>query len=150
VLGPPAPKAELQWVDVRDLCPWIVDLAERDQPGIYNAAGPATPVTWEQVLSALAERAGKPAKIRWATKDVLAKTGIKLPLVRPPFFKGADSLHFDSAAGQAAGLRFRSLDDTAAATSAWWRAQSDERRAKPSGWPTEAQEQEALKLLSAG
>jgi hypothetical protein len=80
----------------------------------------------------------------------MAKTGIKLPLVRPPFFKGADSLHFDSAAAQAAGLRFRSLDDTAAATSAWWRAQPDERRAKARGWPTEAQEQEALKLLSAG
>jgi 2'-hydroxyisoflavone reductase len=150
VLGPPNPKAELQWVDVRDLCPWIVDLAERDQPGIFNAAGPATPVMWEQVLTALAERGGKPATIRWATNDVMAKTGIKLPLVRPPFFKGADSLHFDSAAAQAAGLRFRSLDDTAAATSAWWRAQPDERRAKARGWPTEAQEQEALKLLSAG
>jgi 2'-hydroxyisoflavone reductase len=45
VLGPPTPKAELQWVDVRDLCPWIVDLAERDQAGIFNAAGPAAPVT---------------------------------------------------------------------------------------------------------
>ena len=150
VLGPPTPTAELQWVDVRDLCPWIVDLAERNQPGIYNAAGPASPVTWEQVLSALAARAGKPANIRWATNDVMQKTGIKLPLVRAPFFKGADSLHFDSAAAQAAGLRFRSLDDTAAATSAWWRAQPDERRAKPWGWPTEAQEQEALKLLPAG
>jgi len=150
VLGPPTPKAELQWIDVRDLCPWIVDLAERDQPGIYNAAGPATPMTWEQVLPALAKGAAQPAKIRWATNEIMDKTGIKLPLVRAPFFKGADSLHFDSTAGHAAGLQFRSLADTAAATSAWWRAQPEERRAKPRGWPTEAQEQEALKLLSGG
>ncbi len=150
VLGPPSPKAELQWIDVRDLCPWIVHLAERDQPGIYNAAGPATPMTWEQVLAALAANSAQPTNIRWATHEVMTRTGIKLPLVRPPFFKGADSLHFDSAAGQAAGLRFRSLADTAAATSAWWRAQPEERRAKPWGWPTEAQEQEALRLLPAG
>jgi 2'-hydroxyisoflavone reductase len=127
-----------------------VDLAERDQPGIYNAAGPDTPTTWEQVLLALGKGAAQPAKIRWATTEVMAKTGIKLPLVRPPFFKGADSLHFDSAAGRAAGLRFRPLADTAAATSAWWRAQPEERRAKPRGWLTEAQEKEALELLSAG
>jgi 2'-hydroxyisoflavone reductase len=150
VLGPPTPKAELQWIDVRDLCPWIVDLAERGQPGIYNAAGPATPATWEQVLQELGKGSTQPAKVRWATNEVMDKTGIKLPLVRQPYFKGADSLHFDSAAGQAAGLRFRPLADTAAATSAWWRAQPEERRAKPWGWPTEAQEQEALKLLSAG
>jgi 2'-hydroxyisoflavone reductase len=150
VLGPPAPKAELQWIDVRDLCPWVVRLAERDQPGIYNAAGPAAPMSWEQILTELARGSAQLAKIRWATNEVIAKTGIKLPLVRPPFFKGADSLHFDSAAAQAAGLRFRSLADTAGATSAWWRAQPEERRAKPRGWPTEAQEQEALRLLSAG
>jgi 2'-hydroxyisoflavone reductase len=150
VLGPPAPKAELQWIDVRDLCPWIVQLAERDQPGIYNAAGPATPMTWEQILTELAKGSAQPAQIRWATSEVIAKTGIKLPLVRQPFFKGADSLHFDSTAALAAGLRFRSLADTAAATSAWWRALPEERRAKPWGWPTEAQEQEALRLLSAG
>lgn len=45
VLGPPDAKSELQWVNVRDLCPWIVTLAERNVSGIFNAAGPATAVT---------------------------------------------------------------------------------------------------------
>lgn len=150
VLGPPNAAAELQWIDVRDLCPWIVELAERDQAGIYNAAGPATPATWEQVLQELAKGSTQPVKMRWATTAILDKTGIKLPLVRAPFFKGADSLHFDSGAAEAAGLRFRSLADTAAATRAWWRAQPEERRAKPKSWPTEVQEQETLKLLAGG
>ena len=150
VLGPPHPKAGLQWIDVRDLCPWIVQLAERDLPGIFNAAGPATPMTWEQVLSALSTRAGQPAQVRWATNEVMSKSGITLPLARPASFRGTESLRFDNAAAQAAGLQFRSLDDTAAATSAWWRAQPEARRAKPEGWPTEAQEQEALRLLRSG
>lgn len=150
VLGPPAPGAELQWIDVRDLYPWIVDLAERAQPAIFNAAGPAMPVTWKQVLSTLAQGATQPTDIRWATDEVMSKTGIKLPLVRPPFFNTADSLHFDSTVAHSAGLQFRSLVDTASATSTWWRAQPEERRANPRGWPTEAQEKEALQLLSAG
>jgi 2'-hydroxyisoflavone reductase len=148
VLGPPDPKVELQWVDVRDLCPWIVDLAERGRHGIYNAAGPAVAVTWEQALQELAKQSSQPVQFRWATTEVLQKTGIKLPLVRDPYFKGIDSPHFVSAAGQAAGLHYRPLADTAAATLAWWRSQPDERRAKPYGWPTPEQEKEALRLLS--
>jgi 2'-hydroxyisoflavone reductase len=147
VLGPPHPQAGLQWIDVRDLCPWIVQLAERDQPGIFNAAGPAKPITWEQVLSALSARAAQPAQIRWATNEVMRKAGITLPLARPPSFAGTDALRFDNTAAQAAGLRFRPLVDTAAAISAWWRAQPEARRANPEGWPTAAQEQEALRLL---
>lgn len=148
ILGPPVPGAELQWVDARDLCPWIIDLAERDLPGIFNAAGPSTPATWEQVLAELGKSAAQPPKVRWATTGVLDRAGIKLPLVRAPFFKGVDSVHFDSAAAQAAGLRYRPLADTAAATLAWWRAEPEARRAAAKGWPTAEQEQAALKLLA--
>jgi 2'-hydroxyisoflavone reductase len=148
VLGPPDPRVELQWVDVRDLCPWIVDLAERNQAGIFNAAGPATPAAWEQVLQELARLSSQPVQFRWATTEVMQQTGIRLPLVRPSFFKGNEPPHFVGAAAQAAGLQYRPLADTAAATLAWWRAQPAERRAKAEGWPTPEQEKEALRLLA--
>lgn len=150
VLGPPSPSAELQWVDARDLCPWIVDLVERDRPGIFNAAGPAQPTNWERILRELAQGAAAPAEIRWSTHDVLAKVGVQLPLVRAPLPGAADSQHVDSSAAQAAGLSFRPLADTAAATRAWWATQPAEERASPRGWPTPEQERAALKLLSAG
>lgn len=149
MLGPPDPKAELQWIDVRDLCPWIVDLAERDQSGIYNAAGPATPASWEQVLQELARLSSTPVQIRWATPEVMRQTGIRLPFVGSELFKGRDSLHFSSTAAQAAGLHYRPLADTAAATLAWWRSQPDERRSKAEGWPAPELEQEALRLLAS-
>lgn len=56
-------------------------------------------------------------------------------------------MRFDGSAAQSAGLAYRPLADTAAATLAWWRAQPEERRARAEGWPTPAQEAQALGLL---
>lgn len=147
VLAPPGLGIELQWVDVRDLCPWIVALAERDQPGIYNAAGPDKPVTWGTALQALAGLASQAVEFKPATAEALAKAGIALPLVRPANLKGGGSVHFDGSAARSAGLVHRPLADTATATLAWWRAQPEARRAAAEGWPTPAQEAQALALL---
>jgi len=149
VLGPPDPQAVLQFVDVRDLCPWIVDLAERDLAGVYNAAGPAEPVTWEQVLRELARLSPQPVQFRWSTPEVLRETEIQLPLVRSAILAGSEPAYFVSAAAQAAGLRYRPLAETAAATLAWWRSLPAERQAAARRWPTPEQELEALRLLAA-
>jgi 2'-hydroxyisoflavone reductase len=144
VLGPPDPKREFQWIDVRDLCPWVVDLAEQDRPGVFNAAGPATPMNWEQVLQELARNAAQPVTVRWPTPAMLEAAKIRLPFgstLRPSF-------HVASEAAQAAGLRFRSLADSAAATLAWWNSLPPERRANAEGWPTREQEQQVLRLLA--
>ncbi len=148
ILAPPYPADEIQWIDAQDLCPWIIDLAERDQAGIYNAAGPAKPVSWQQMLQPLAKLSSTPVQFKWATPEILKQTGISLPLVRDGLLGSGQTPHFDSAAALRAGLRFRPLMDTANATLGWWRAQTAERRAQ-SGWPTPEQELQALKLLAA-
>jgi 2'-hydroxyisoflavone reductase len=145
ILGPTEPQNELQWVDVRDLCPWIVTLAERNVPGVFNAAGPASPTTWEQVLAVLAAQAKVPAKFHWPTAEILKQFEIDLPLVSP----GRPSRHFANHASQDAGLYYRPLAETAVATLDWWRAQSDARRAKVEGWPPPEKEREALAQLIA-
>jgi 2'-hydroxyisoflavone reductase len=150
VLAPPDPKAELQWVDVRDLCPWIVQLGERDQAGIFNASGPTVPANWGQVLQSLTKLASEPVQFRWATPEVLKETGMRQPLVRQAASPGAVTLNgrFDGRKAETVGLHYRPLADTAAATLAWWRAQTPERRANAvEGWPTPEQEQKALALL---
>ena len=149
VLGPPDPKVELQWVDVRDLCPWIVQLGERNQAGIYSASGPSKPMNWGDVLQGLTPLATGPVQFRWATSEVLQETGIRLPLVRTGLMGRAPSVHFDGSKAEGAGLVYRPLADTAAATLAWWRAQTPERRAKAEGWPTPEQERKALEMLRA-
>jgi 2'-hydroxyisoflavone reductase len=148
VLGPPDPDVELQWIDVRELCPWIVQLGERNQPGIYNAAGPSQPMRWREVLQGLTSLATEPVQFRWATNEVLEKTGIRLPLVRTGLTGREPSVHFDGARAERAGLVYRPLGETAAATLAWWRAQTPERRAKAEGWPSQEQLSKALGMLS--
>jgi len=150
VLGPPNPGSELQWVDVRDLCPWIVQLGERDQPGIFNAAGPAKATTWQEVLQGLTRLSAQPTQFRWATPAALEQSGIRLPLVNLPDPGAFVSLHFAGSKAQAAGLQYRPLDETADATLTWWRAQSAERRARAEGWPTPEQEETALSLVRGG
>ena len=65
---------------------------------------------------------------------------VELPLVsstrRPRYFEGG--------AARANGLRDRPLEDTAAATLAWWRAQTPERRGQADGWPTPEQERAVI------
>jgi 2'-hydroxyisoflavone reductase len=146
VLGPPDPKRELQWVDVRDLCPWIVGLGERDVAGIFNAAGPVTPMSWEQTLAELAKLSRKPVKFHWSTVEILDELKIDLPLV---LLGGRTSRHFDNKASLAAGLNYRPLADTAAAILEWWRAQPADRRARVEDWPTPEKERAAIERLSA-
>jgi 2'-hydroxyisoflavone reductase len=143
VLGPPEPAKELQWVDVRDLCPWIVSLAERNVGGVFTVAGPATPMSWEQTLKTLATGAQQPADLHWATAEVLKELQIELPLVSP----GRPSRHFANEASRKAGLDYRPLGDTGKATLEWWRALPDARRAQPEGWPSREQELQAIARL---
>lgn len=145
VLGPPDPKIELQWVDVRDICPWIVTLAERNVAGIFNAAGPATVMNWEETLVTLATLAERSVKFHWITAALMKELGIELPLVSP----GRPSRHFANTAGQTAGLSYRPLAETATATLEWWLAQPETRRAQPEGWPTREKELEAIAQLTA-
>ena len=145
VLGPPAPHNELQWVDVRDLGPWIVGLGERDVSGIYNAAGPTSAMNWEETLVALTWLSKDLVRFHWPTEDLLKELEIDLPLVLP----GRTSRHFDNAASLSAGLNYRPLYDTSAATLQWWEAQSDERRAQAQGWPAAEKERAAIEKLSA-
>jgi len=145
VLGPPDPHNELQWVDVRDLCPWIVGLGEQNVSGIFNAAGPTAAVNWEETLVGLTWLAKGMVRFHWPTADLLKQFEIDLPLVSP----GRPSRHFDNAASLAAGLNYRPLSDTAAATLEWWQSQSDERRAHAEGWPAVEKERAAIEKLAA-
>ncbi len=145
VLGPPDRAFDWQWVDARDLCPWIVDLAERNEPGIFNAAGPASRVTREQTLWGLSALTDQPVRFHWPDRTLLKEMDISLPMIPA----GGEPERFISAAAQEAGLRYRSLADTALGTRDWWRAQSEERRANPRGWLSAEQEGAAIARIAA-
>jgi len=143
VLAPGLPDYEAQWVDARDLCPWIITLAENNTPGVFNAAGPASAVTRSGLMWGLRALTAEPVNFFWPDQALLTELGIDMPMM------SADrtSTHFDNSASMAAGLSYRSLADTANDTLQWWQSQDAERRNNPRRWPSAEQEKAAIERL---
>lgn len=144
VLAPSGPERAAQWVDVRDLCPWIITLAENGTPGIFNAAGPTSKVDRAGLMWGLRAQTAEPVRFHWPEDELLEELDISLPMMAR-----GQSLHFENSASMAAGLRYRSLTDTAAGTLEWWRSQPAERQANPRRWPSAEQEAEAIARIRA-
>ncbi|MCB1184483.1 NAD-dependent epimerase/dehydratase family protein [bacterium] len=141
IVAPALAELAVQTVDVRDLCPWIVRLGEAGTPGAFNAAGQ----TWTRagLLWAIRADTGVESTFHWCTPEVAAELEYPFPMLA----WGETSTTFDNAASRAAGLDYRPLADSTAATLAWWREQPDERRANPRGWPDAELEGRALARL---
>jgi 2'-hydroxyisoflavone reductase len=146
VLAPAGPAREVQWVDARDLCPWVITLGEQDTPGIFNAAGPASPVDRSGLMWGLRALTAEPVRFHWPADELLDELEINQPMMGRE-----DSFHFANEASMNAGLRYRSLADTAVDTLGWWQGLPADRRANPRRWPTAEQEQAAIsRILNRG
>jgi len=127
VLAPRAPDQPVQLIDVRDLAGWIVRMVEAAATGVYNATGPATPLTFGPMLERIAAATGSQAEVIWIEEDRLAKAGVEpwdelplwLDLDRQPNFRGFFAV--DIGRALSAGLSFRPLEETVADTLAWAR-----------------------------
>jgi nucleoside-diphosphate-sugar epimerase len=108
----------VQFVDVRDLAAWMVTAAEEALAGPFNATGPAT---MGAVIDAARRVSGSSARAVEVDDAFLTGQGVgewmELPLWIDP--SNDDWRHFmevDASRATEAGLTFRPLDDTVAAT----------------------------------
>jgi 2'-hydroxyisoflavone reductase len=123
----------VQIVDVRDLAEFMVTLVEQGRSGIYNAAGPAEPLTFGRFLEQAAAAVRSNARFVWVDDYAfLEQQGITeaIPWV---MLKGNDfgHTHVRNARARAAGLAFRPLADTVRDTLAWWPTVPEARRSAP-------------------
>lgn len=149
VVGPRADAKDLQVVDVRDLCPWIVTLIERDTSGIFNAAAP--PLPWDRVLAGLRPLSKQPVRFVRPPGAIIEELKLDFPLVEPTVAGGIfanERARFDGSRALQAGLSYRPLSETGRPTLEWWRAQTPERRAAARRWPTTEQEKAVLERLA--
>jgi 2'-hydroxyisoflavone reductase len=120
----PAPRdAPMQFIDVRDLAAWMIDLIEARLGGTFNANSPARHWTMGNVVDALREEPGAPPAT-WVDEALLLEQKVEpwtgLPLWIPSTFSDeAGFMEFDCRRAVAAGLRTRALADTIDATAAW-------------------------------
>ena len=113
VLAPAPPERRVQFIDVRDLGSWLVDLSERRAAGAYNATHPGHP--WGELLETCREVAGSDATFAWVPDSFLVEREVgewmELPLwIRAPEDAGMHDT--DVARAIAAGLTFRPLAET--------------------------------------
>jgi 2'-hydroxyisoflavone reductase len=130
ILAPGAQTDPLQWIDVRDLGEWLVHLAEQGTPGAFNAVGPPSPAQWGNVLATCVGASGNKAKLEWVPADWLEKNGTEedsFPIWIPPTGKYAGFHRWSNDRAEAAGLKFRAVDDTVKAILEWFPTEIERR-----------------------
>jgi 2'-hydroxyisoflavone reductase len=126
----PGPKERLvQFIDVRDLAGFILDMVERKAGGIYNATGPAEKMSMGEMLDRIQAAIGSAAKLTWVDPELLIDADVKpyteMPLWLPESEKRPLFASISSAKAIAAGLRYRPFAETVRDTLAWWKGEAD-------------------------
>jgi 2'-hydroxyisoflavone reductase len=121
VLAPGNPDAPVQIIDARDLAAWTIRMIEHQNIGIFNATGPASPLTMSQVLETCQQVAGNPAEFIWVDDEFLIGQGVTPFTDLPLWLPGPAAAMMQVSISKAlnAGLTFRPLEETVADTLAW-------------------------------
>lgn len=120
VLAPGGPNAPMQFIDARDLAEWTVKMMEGGKVGVYNATGPAAPLTFGTMLETCRAVSESDARFVWADEEFLAAREVSLPLFAPAALGGISQVRIARAVQD--GLTFRPLAETIADTLAWDKA----------------------------
>lgn len=121
VLAPSSPERQVQIIDVRDLADWTVEMVARQATGIYNATGPATPLTLGGLLNTCKQVSGSDASFTWVSDEFLLANQVtpftELPLWMPVAEAAWEMVSIRKALE--AGLKFRPLAETVHDTLKW-------------------------------
>ncbi len=148
MLAPGDPGRAASYIDVRDLAEFFVHVAETGAPGAYNCSGPASRLTWRELLTGMKSAIGGDARLVWVGEDFLAQRlgprSRELPIwARVEGGPGGPRL-FSNEKSVAAGLTYRPLAVTARDTLAWFKSLPEERRAGIKAGLSAAREAELL------
>jgi 2'-hydroxyisoflavone reductase len=122
VLAPGDPDSLVQIIDARDLARWIADMVERRVAGVYNATGPARPLTFGELLLHCQRQSERMPELRWVSDEELADAGIEPGNDLPLWVPKADAEGWgsiSSAKAQQQGLNGRQINLTIAETLQW-------------------------------
>jgi 2'-hydroxyisoflavone reductase len=124
VLAPGSADAPLQLVDARDVGAWLVRVAVEGTSGVFNATGPAEPLTLGETLDRINAAVGDTARLVWTDEQRVLDAGVQPWMELPLWLPGTEAdnlMRADVSRAIAAGLAFRPLEETARDTLAWAR-----------------------------
>jgi 2'-hydroxyisoflavone reductase len=115
VLAPAPAESQVQFIDVRDLGEWIVQLSENRVEGPFNAAN--RDVTWKALLETCRQVTGSDAELVWIDPEFLMEQEVGQWMELPMWLYEDTGLHAtDVSRAVDAGLTFRPLDETVRGT----------------------------------
>ena len=134
VLAPGDGSDPVQFIDARDLAEWTIRVAEARALGVFNATGPAQPLTMRAMLSGIAAGIQAEPRLTWVSTDVLEAQKVSpwrdLPVWIPGRGDRAGFARRDIRRALNAGLVFRPLSQTAADTLTWFKTLPEDRQGK--------------------
>jgi nucleoside-diphosphate-sugar epimerase len=149
VLAPGSAKDFTQFIDGRDLADFIVLCAEKKTLGTFNADAQAGSITMGRLLDTCKNMSKSDATFTWVDADFLDKEKVQGWVDMPAWIpaQGDDAAfgRVSAAKAKAAGLKYRSLDDTVRDTLAWFKTEPPEHQAKLKSGITAEREAEVLK-----
>jgi 2'-hydroxyisoflavone reductase len=124
VLAPGKPERQVQFIDVRDLAEWVLDMAEARKTGTFNATGPDYTLTMERVLDVCRGTTGSDARFVWMDEKFLIDAGLQQWMEVPLWLDSSDECNryfmgVSIEKAVAAGLKFRPLSETVRDTLEW-------------------------------
>jgi len=148
VLAPGDGSDPIQVIDVRDLAEWTSRLAESRTLGVFNATGPAQPMTMSEMLASIASSLRVRPTMTWVSTQFLDAQHIEawrdMPVWVPAEGDSAGFARRSIQRALKAGLTFRPLATTSVDTLAWFRQQPEARQAQLKAGLTSDQENAAL------
>lgn len=132
ILAPGDGTDPVQIIDVRDFTDFTVKLAEDATMGQFNCVGPRTPRPMAELLYGIRAVTTTEASFTWVPLEFLTRFDVRpyaeMPVWRPPTEGNEGFARFDLTPEVEAGLTFRPLADTAAATLEYHYSRPLERR----------------------
>jgi 2'-hydroxyisoflavone reductase len=145
VLAPGTPHDPVQFIDARDLAEWTVRMAENRETGIYNATGPATPLSMSEMLDGIKTALNSNVNFTWLPYEFLKQRNVQAWSDMPVW--AGDELGLartNISRALSKGLTFRSLAETASDTLAWFKSLPQDRQSHLKAGLTADREAEVL------
>jgi 2'-hydroxyisoflavone reductase len=135
VLAPGTGSDPVQYIDVRDLAAWIIQVIEKRVVGVYNALGPAERLEMSGLLAGIKQAIpSSDARFTWVPADFLEKEGVSpwsdMPVWFPPTGEESGAGTMSNARAVARGLTFRPIAETTTATLEWVQSLDAEEKKK--------------------
>jgi 2'-hydroxyisoflavone reductase len=133
VMAPGNPSDPVQFIDSRDLAQWTIKMIEGRESGVYNAIGPAQPLSIAELLYGIKAVTTAGAQFTWVDAKFLEQQGIEawkhMPLWIPPEGEYAGFHLRSNARAVAKGLTFRPIAETARDIIEWNKTRTPEAQA---------------------